>query len=104
MSVNRKPIGVPKCAVKVSSGFRTSSQSAKPAPPVKRRKNGYSGSKSPMVEMNADLEFLFSDDETPPAEEERKYKGKAVEMSVLLYLAHSHTHKLAIAHPRQIPS
>jgi hypothetical protein len=65
-----------------------------------------------MVEMNAasegetlsDLEFLFSDDETPPAEEERKYKGKAVEMSVLLYLAHSHTHKLAIAHPRQIPS
>ncbi len=111
MSVNRKPIGVPKCAVKVSSGFRTSSQSAKPAPPVKRRKNGYSGTKSPMVEMNAasegetlsDLEFLFSDDETPLAEEKRKYKGKAVEMSVLLYLANSHTEIFSNGPPKADP-
>src|SRR5450756_2839181 len=75
-SLLRKPIGVPVCAVKVSRSFRISTQGETPS--NKRRKNGFSGSKSPMVEMGiasegetlSDLEFLFSEDETPSANEE----------------------------------
>jgi ubiquitin-conjugating enzyme E2 Q len=80
----RKAIGVPVCAVKVSRAFRTSTQGE--APSNKRRKNGFLGKQSPMVEIGgasegetlSDLEFLFSDDETPSASEGNKSKGKAI--------------------------
>lgn len=77
------------CAVKVSRAFRSSTEGDAPA--NKRRKSGFpfSGSKSPMVEVDgasegetlSDLEFLFSEDEAPPGEQS-KLKGKAIERQV----------------------
>jgi ubiquitin-conjugating enzyme E2 Q len=84
-STLRKAIGVPVCAVKVSRNFRSTKSETQSN---KRRKNGFAGVKSPMVEMGvasegetlSDIEFLFSDDEAPTANGESKSKGKAVAM------------------------
>jgi ubiquitin-conjugating enzyme E2 Q len=84
-STLRKAIGVPVCAVKVSRNFRSTKGEAQSN---KRRKNGFSASKSPMVEMCvasegetlSDIEFLFSEDEAPTASDESKSKGKAIVM------------------------
>jgi ubiquitin-conjugating enzyme E2 Q len=84
-STLRKAIGVPVCAVKVSRNFRSTKSETQSN---KRRKNGFAGVKSPLVEMGvasegetlSDIEFLFSDDEAPTANGESKSKGKAVAM------------------------
>lgn len=87
VSLLRKPIGVPLCAVKVSRSFRTSTQEG--APLSKRRKSGFFGSKVSVVEIAvasdgenlSDLEFMFSEDEAP-AKVASQSKGKAVALYV----------------------
>ena len=89
-STTRKSIGIPLCAVKISSAFsatktETQSKTKSDTQPSKRRKSGFfgSGSKSPMVELSvasegetlSDLEFLFSEDES-----DSKSKGKGLAM------------------------
>jgi hypothetical protein len=86
-SLVRKPIGVPVCAVKVSRSFRTSNQEQE-APSSKRRKNGFSASKSPMVEMGfasegetaSDIDFLYFSDHESATKDGSQSKGKEVAM------------------------
>lgn len=91
VSLLHKPIGVPTCAVKVSRGFRTSTQAETPT--NKRRKSGFFASNSSMVEVSiasegetlSDLEFLFSEGESSPTNE-GTLKGKALDTQVPLHL------------------